>query len=916
MLVIQTIENDQRPPDLSYLTPLCTALLLTLITLASAGFRLFEELQTERLLQRLQQPPTTVSASGPQSQSTAPAGDFESDPLCVVVREAQRITVPISELVAGDLLELRSGERLPADVRLVKSATLKVDCAELTGDSSFQSRTADYSADSAFEAKNLCFAGSLCTEGEGTGVVIATGPRTVAARLQALASNQPERQTPAISHLRKFISTSLCIPLNGSLVLFPLAMALGFTWFETCILLLGLVLAILPQSLLCIADACFQLAVRRIAARLCLVREPAALEALAHCDLMLLDKTGTLTQNRLTVVHFWFDGRLEAAQLTEEQTGAHRLTRKAEFLPLELAATLCNSAKFASGQTSLPVQKRRVLHGNQVESALLKCMELIHDQSESMRSQHPRRLQLPFSSVSKVHVVIHELNLSLLLRQRPQLDAFYPSDHGAGPNLLMIKGAPEKILDRCSSWIHNGRERVLTGKDRQVLNQAFSEMCRRAERVVAFADLWLSGARFPAGFEFDSSTLNFPLVGLRFLGFVSMYDPPRPDVSECVQQLHRSGLRLVMVTGDHAITAKALARSVGLVDAESETVEEIALRTATPVQQVDRSAARLVVLSGSQLHEVTNDQLDQLMSTIVGGQRSAEMIFARLEPAQKLRVVESAQRVGLVVAGVGDGLNDLPMLRRCDVSTCIGTNEIVQRHSQLLILDGSFASVLHALRQARACSLSLRRAIAFSFCANAPQTAAFLVCLLFGLPLPLSVGALVLIDLAVDVLPALGLCYEPVDRKSSIKQSIWSPRLIDSSLLSFAWLQIGAVQAAAGLFAYFVLMAQNGFWMSDLFFLRQQWDSMAINDLKDSVGQEWVSCTQMRFSFSSIGIRDFPLHSGLRAAKKTRVHLPDRLLFHCGCLPVGDCRCLQNTHAIRFHRQDDVSVDCWLSIAV
>lgn len=380
--------------------------------------------------------------------------------------------------------------------------------------------------------------------------------------------------------------------------------------------------------------------------------------------------------------------------------------------------------------------------------------------------------------------------------------------------------------------------------------------------------------KYPSNFKFESSDpFNFPLVGLRFLGLISMIDPPRTSVADSIVKLRSAGVKVIIATGDHPTTAKAIARFTNIISENNETIEEVARRLALPIQQIDPSLAQVTIVHGTDMQQYTPEMLDSLNSS------DKEIVYARLTPQQKLQIVESFQRIGSIVASVGDGLNDIPMMKKSDVSISLGANDALKEQADLFILDNNFSTIVNCIVEGRKCKANLKKIIAYLLCSNCPQLVAFVFCFLFSLPLPFGIIGIFCIDLITNFVPAVSLAYEDPEyglqsgkdksneshidnrqKKNIMKyNSVFSAKTVDdgymelldagpndsspiitNKLICYSYLQIGAIQAFAGLFAYFVIMAENGFWISRLFYLREEWESMAINDLKDSYNQEWV----------------------------------------------------------------------------
>ena len=519
--------------------------------------------------------------------------------------------------------------------------------------------------------------------------------------------------------------------------------------------------------------------------------------------------------------HLWFDNRIFDADTTEEQTGVSFDKTSKVWKSLSRVACLCSRAEFLPGQEHIPVMKRECA-GDASESAILKCMELSVGNVTSYRVKNKKVCEIPFNSTNKYHVTIHQVDGGI----------------DGNPFLLCMKGAPERILDCCSTILIDGEEKRLDDQWKQSFQDAYMELGGLGERVIGFCDMVLPKDRFPQGFKFDNEDVNFPLTGLRFLGLISMIDPPRAAVPDAVAKCRSAGIKVVMVTGDHPITAKAIARSVGIISEGMETVEDISKRLNIPISEVDPKQAQAIVVTGDRLRDMDQDELDEVLQT------HPEIVFARTSPQQKLIIVEGFQRMGAIVAVTGDGVNDSPALKKADIGVAMGIagSDVSKQAADMILLDDNFASIVTGVEEGRLIFDNLKKSIAYTLTSNIPEISPFLVFILADIPLPLGTVTILCIDLGTDMVPAISLAYEKAE-SDIMKRRPRDPlkdKLVNERLISLAYGQIGMMQAAAGFFTYFVIMAESGFLPSDLFGIRTQWDSRAVNDLRDSYGQEWV----------------------------------------------------------------------------
>ena len=328
------------------------------------------------------------------------------------------------------------------------------------------------------------------------------------------------------------------------------------------------------------------------------------------------------------------------------------------------------------------------------------------------------------------------------------------------------------------------------------------------ERVIGFSDLLLPKDQFPENFQFNNEECNFPLENLRFLGLVSMIDPPRAAVPDAVAKCRSAGIKVIMVTGDHPITAKAIARSVGIISEGSETVDDIAARLNIPVEQVDSRDAKAAVVHGLELRTISQQKLDAIL------RNHSEIVFARTSPQQKLIIVEGCQRQGAIVAVTGDGVNDSPALKKADIGVAMGIagSDVSKQAADMILLDDNFASIVTGVEEGRLIFDNLKKSIAYTLTSNIPEISPFLFFIVFGCPLPLGTVTILCIDLGTDMVPAISLAYEKPesDIMRRAPRDSKKDKLVNERLISIAYGQIGMIQAAAGFFVYFVIMAENG----------------------------------------------------------------------------------------------------------
>merc|ERR1712212_344170 len=555
------------------------------------------------------------------------------------------------------------------------------------------------------------------------------------------AANVDSGDTPIAQEIEHFIHIITGVAVFLGVTFFIVAFVLGYHWLDAVIFLIGIIVANVPEGLLATVTVCLTLTAKRMAAKNCLVKNLEAVETLGSTSCICSDKTGTLTQNRMTVAHMWFDNKIVEADTSEDQSGSAFDKNAPGWKTLERVACLCNRAEFKGGQNDVSILKREV-NGDASEAAILKCTELSKGNVMDYRARNKKVCEIPFNSTNKFQVSIHE--------QEDKSDSRY---------LLVMKGAPERILQRCTSIIIDGKERPMTQDWKDAFESAYMELGGLGERVLGFCDFMLPEDKYPRGYPFDPDEENFPLEGLRFVGLMSMIDPPRAAVPDAVVKCRSAGIKVIMVTGDHPITAKAIARSVGIISEGQETAEDIAERMHIDVSQVNPRDARAAVVHGGELKDMSSKALDEVLMY------HSEIVFARTSPQQKLIIVEGCQRMGAIVAVTGDGVNDSPALKKADIGVAMGIagSDVSKQAADMIIMDDDFATIVNGVEEGRLIFDNLKKSIVYTLTSNIPEILPFLTWVVLRIPLPLSTLAILAVDLLTDMVPAISLAYEKAE---------------------------------------------------------------------------------------------------------------------------------------------------------
>ncbi|VIO93925.1 Uncharacterized protein BM_BM10442 [Brugia malayi] len=747
-------------------------------------------------------------------------------PTTTVLRDGQMKRVDATLIVPGDIVYIKAGDRIPADVRVISSSGLKVDCSTLTGESEPQNRSPECTHVNPLETNNLVLFGTGAVEGKCKGIVVLTGDRTIMGRIAYLTSRVDSGKTPIGREIDHFITVIGVVAATIGISFFIISIIYGYTFVEALVFLIGIIVANVPEGIIATMTVCLTLTAVKMRRKNCLVKKLEGVETLGSTSTICSDKTGTLTQNRMTVTHTWFNGSISDVNFhesTSENSDPKELNFDrfvGIFGAFVRCAALCSNATFKDENRDVKLWKRDA-NGDASEVAILKYCEYTCGNVTAYRKLYPKIFEIPFNSTNKFQVSIHK-------------------QESDGHFVLVMKGAPEQIIDRCKTCFEDNGERNLTREDLKLFQDAYKYLGGLGERVMGFCDLDLDPEKYRKNFVFCSNPLNFPLEGLRFLGLISMIDPPRPAVPHAVNLCQSAGIKIVMVTGDHPLTAEAIARQVNIIR-EGSIISRIIndgdkLKWEEIMGNGDKCQA--MIAHGEQLKKLSDKDLNFIVKYY------SCIVFARTSPIQKLQIVEAFQNAGHIVAVTGDGVNDAPALRKADIGIAMGIagTDVSKEAADMILLDDNFASIVTGVEEGRIIFDNLKKSIAYTLTSNIPEITPFLSYILFGIPLPMSVVAILCIDLGTDLWPAISIAYEEAETNIMERppRNAKVDKLVNARLMNFSYLQIGIIQAAAGFMTYLIIMAENGFHIHRLLWIRDEWDDSMVDDLEDSYGQQWT----------------------------------------------------------------------------
>lgn len=641
-----------------------------------------------------------------------------------VRRDGHRLAVPAEQLVAGDLVLLEAGDKVPADLRLLWAKNLQVQEAALTGESVPVDKAIEAVPHEAPLGDRICmaFSGTLVTHGQARGVVVATGTSTEIGRISRLMAGLDPIETPLLRQMTGFARTLTAVVLGIAVLVFCLAALVhDYGLGDLFMAVVSLVVAAIPEGLPAILTITLAIGVQRMARCSAIIRRLPAVETLGSVSIICTDKTGTLTRNEMTVRSV----ALPAAQVVVEGVGyephggfsVEGRDRLAEDVPtlveLARAAALCNDAALRQQGEAWSVE------GDPMEAALLVLAAKAGiDRAEEAR-RLPRTDLIPFESEHRFMATLHH-------------------DH-QGRGVVYVKGAPERILAMCASQRDEAGDLPLEAEAWHARIQAMAE---QGQRVLALA----TRAGDPSRQDLQFADVE---SGLVLLGLVGMIDPPRTEAIAAVADCRGAGIRVKMITGDHAVTARAIAAQIGLQNTAS-------------------------ALTGADIEALDDSALARIAPEID--------VFARASPEHKLRLVQALQGQGFVVAMTGDGVNDAPALKRADVGIAMGQKgtEAAKEAAEVVLADDNFASIARAVHEGRTVYDNLKKAIAFLLPINGGESLSVVIAILAGLTLPITPLQILWINMVSSIGLALALAFEPAERDVMQRP----PRAAGEALLS------------------------------------------------------------------------------------------------------------------------------------
>lgn len=615
----------------------------------------------------------------------------------------------------------------------------------------------------------------------------------------------------------------------------------------------------MPEGLPTTVTILLTIAAKRMGSQNVLVKDLQGVETLGAITLLATDKTGTLTRNQMASAEIWTCGELyQACHGAPQEKNVAGLDKPGVTEILHISA-LCSHARF--DRTDVPLSERKVL-GDATEAGLIRYAADQLNNFDSLAQRYPRTFELPFNPDTKWHMSIHK------------------KPHESGSLTVYLKGAPERVWRLCSQVLvgSGGKSQPLTEANQRAFDKTYEEMAGRGHRVLAFAQFPLPGDEYPEGFAFDKQKRNFPQCDFTFVGLVSLHDPPKHGVREAIGACRAAGVKVMMVTGDHPLTAEAIGRKINLMLGETKSM--VARRTGRPIEQIADSEYHAVVVHGEQIDSLTDSEWDHIFW-------KDEIIFARTSPVHKLEIVRRAQGMGHIVGVTGDGVNDSPALKKADIGIAMNMSgsDVSKEAASMILLDDNFASIVRGIEEARLIFVNLKKSIKYTISHTMPEVIPNLLYVIVPIPLPLTAILILVIDLGFELVAALSFAWDPPESKEGMMRlpprkpvtpettntirrralrrnrshydeeagTVVSPEqrskwqhilhkicrlftreywiekfedtgaevLVDGPLLSWAYLEIGILETVGALTSFFLVLHSRGISMHDAYFMQK-----------------------------------------------------------------------------------------------
>lgn len=628
-----------------------------------------------------------------------------SAPQVFVLRDGEWQKLLSREVVVGDIIKFTSGDRIGADVRLVQAVNLEIEESALTGESVPAVKSTNPVVDknaSLGDLENMAFMGTMVTRGNGVGIVTGIGMNTAMGKIADMIQNAETMMTPLQRRLEQLGKILITVALLLTLLVVIAGVVHGHDIYTMFLAGVSLAVAAIPEGLPAIVTVALSLGVQRMIKKNAIVRKLPAVETLGCASVICSDKTGTMTQNKMTVTHLWSGGKTWTVTGTGFHPEGKFYLKDHEVLPqqekslyqLLTFGLLCNHAELKMKEEEL------IIDGDPTEGALLVSALKAGLSRDTLLSQFTIEKEFPFDSTRKM--------MSMIVKDKN------------GRKFVITKGAPDVLIGLSESVLWDGKQQYLHGEYRQEIEKAIENLASMALRTIAIAFKPIQD---------QTVILNESEAekGLTFIGVQGMIDPPRPEVKQAIKECREAGIKTVMITGDHVITAKAIAQQLGIIRGNALVIEGVAL------------------------NDMSIDDLENVVEDV--------SVFARVSPEHKLKIVKALQNRGHIVAMTGDGVNDAPAIKSADIGIAMGITgtDVAKEASSLILLDDNFATIKSAINEGRNIYENIRKFVRYLLASNVGEILVMLFAMLLSLPLPLVPIQILWVNLVTDGLPAMAL---------------------------------------------------------------------------------------------------------------------------------------------------------------
>ncbi|WP_078547238.1 calcium-translocating P-type ATPase, SERCA-type [Litchfieldia alkalitelluris] len=646
-----------------------------------------------------------------------------SAPQVNVLRNNEWVKIPSKELVVGDVIKFSSGDRIGADVRVTEVKSLEIEESALTGESlpvTKEIQPINEDNTSLGDQTNMAFMGTMVTRGSGIGVVVGTGMDTAMGQIADLLQSAETMITPLQRKLEQLGKILIVVALLLTLLVVVIGVIQGHDIYNMFLAGVSLAVAAIPEGLPAIVTVALSLGVQRMIRKKSIVRKLPAVETLGCASVICSDKTGTMTQNKMTVTHLWSGGETWNVSGTgyEPQGNFYKNDETVDPGKVKSLQQLLTFGALCNNSELFLKDKEYTINGDPTEGAILVASIKAGIGKEQLLSQFTIENEFPFDSARKM--------MSVVVRDK------------AGKRYVITKGAPDVLLNNSESILWQNRQQYLNGQYKQDVQKAIEQLASQALRTIAVAFKPLAENQ-PISSELEAER------DLTFIGLQGMIDPPRPEVKQAVKECKDAGIKTVMITGDHLITAKAIATQLGILPRSGK------------------------VLDGAALSAMSVEELEDIVDDVY--------VFARVSPEHKLKIVKAFQKKGHIVAMTGDGVNDAPAIKASDIGIAMGITgtDVAKEASSLVLLDDNFATIKSAIKEGRNIYENIRKFIRYLLASNVGEILVMLFAMLLGLPLPLVPIQILWVNLVTDGLPAMALGLDQAE-DDVMKRKPRSPR--------------------------------------------------------------------------------------------------------------------------------------------